>query len=228
MTDEATTSNVNDINASGDTTIINVGEHSAYKSVEDLVKGKAEADKYIAKLLAEAKAKDEMITNLTARANITEELKQIREANMNGTENTNTLEITEDAMRQIALKTMQEEQASQKAAANWQNCRDAVATLNSDVDLALKNKAQELGCTVEYLQGIAQTSPKAFKSMFGLKDTVSFDSVNFLQSTRHVDNEPNNEDYNEMLKAANNPRVAADLFNKAMKNPELLDKLKSW
>lgn len=228
MTDEATTSNVNDINASGDTTIINVGEHSAYKSVEDLVKGKAEADKYIAKLLAEAKAKDEMITNLTARANITDELKQIREANMNGTENTNTLEITEDAMRQIALKTMQEEQASQKAAANWQNCRDAVATLNSDVDLALKNKAQELGCTVEYLQGIAQTSPKAFKSMFGLKDTVSFDSVNFLQSTRHVDNEPNNEDYNEMLKAANNPRVAADLFNKAMKNPELLDKLKSW
>ena len=228
MTDEATTSNVNDINAGGNTGVINVGEHSAYKSVEDLVKGKAEADKYIAKLLAEAKAKDEMITNLTARANITEELKQIREANMNGTENTNTHEITEDAMKQIALKAMQEEQESQKAAANWQNCRDAVATLNSDVDLALKNKAQELGCTVEYLQGIAQTSPKAFKSMFGLKDTVSFDSVNFLQSTRHVDNEPNNEDYNEMLKAANNPRVAADLFNKAMKNPELLDKLKSW
>ena len=228
MTDEATTSNVNDINAGGNTGVINVGEHSADKSVEDLVKGKAEADKYIAKLLSEAKAKDEMITNLTARANITEELKQIREANMNGTENTNTHEITEDAMKQIALKAMQEEQESQKAAANWQNCRDAVATLNSDVDLALKNKAQELGCTVEYLQGIAQTSPKAFKSMFGLKDTVSFDSVNFLQSTRHVDNEPNNEDYNEMLKAANNPRVAADLFNKAMKNPELLDKLKSW
>ena len=131
-------------------------------------------------------------------------------------------------MKQIALKAMQEEQATQKAAANWQNCRDAVATLNSDVDLALKNKAQELGCTVEYLQSIAQTSPKAFKSMFGLKDTVSFDSVNFLQSTRHVDNEPGKEDYNEMLKNANNPRVAADLFNRAVKDPSMLDKLKSW
>lgn len=228
MTDEATTSVGNENNAGGTTNVINVGEHSAYKSVEDLVKGKAEADKYIAKLLAEAKEKDELIANLTTRANITDELKQIREANTMGTENTNTLEITEDAMRQIALKTMQEEQASQKAAANWQSCRDAVATLNSDVDLALKNKAQELGCTVEYLQDIAQTSPKAFKSMFGLKDTVSFDSVNFLQSTRHVDNTPNNEDYNEMLKSANNPRVAADLFNKAMKNPEMLDKLKTW
>ena len=44
MTDEATTSNVN-MNDGGDTTnVINVGEHSAYKSVEDLVKGKAEAD----------------------------------------------------------------------------------------------------------------------------------------------------------------------------------------
>ena len=32
----------------------------------------------------------------------------------------------------------------------------------------------------------------------------------------------------EMLKSANNPKVAADLFNRAMKNPEMLDKLKSW
>ena len=228
MTDEATTSNVNE-NDGGDTTnVINVGEHSAYKSVEALVKGKAEADKYIAKLLAEAKEKDELISNLTTRANITQELKQIREAKTMGTENTNTLEITEDAMKQIALKAMQEEQASQQAAANWQNCRDAVATLNSDVDLAIKNKAQELGCTVEYLQGIAQTSPKAFKSMFGLKDTVSFDSVNFLQSTRHITNEQSTEDYSEMLKSANNPKVAAELFNKAMKDPAMLDKLKSW
>lgn len=228
MADEATTSNVN-TNSVGDTTnVINVGEHSAYKSVEELVKGKQEADKYIAKLLAEAKAKDEMITNLTARANITEELKQIREANMNGTENTNTHEITEDAMKQIALKAMQEEAQRTTAQSNLDNCLSAVSAVNSDVNLALKNKAQELGCTVEYLQDIARTSPKAFKSMFGLKDTVSFDSVNFLQSTRHTDNEPNTEDYNELLKSANNPRVAADLFNKAMKNPEMLDKLKSW
>lgn len=228
MTDEATTSNVNGINDGGNTGVINVGEHSAYKSVEDLVKGKAEADKYIAKLLAEAKAKDEMITNLTARANITEELKQIREANKMGTENTNTLEITEDAMKQIALKTMQEEAQRTTAQNNWENCKAAVATVNSDVELALKNKAQELGCTVEYLQGIAQTSPKAFKSMFGIKDTVSFDSVNFLQSTRQTSNETSNEDYSEMLKTANNPKVAADLFNKAMKDPSMLDKIKSW
>jgi len=228
MTDEATTSNVNGINDGGNTGVINVGEHSAYKSVEDLVKGKAEADKYIAKLLAEVKAKDEMITNLTARANITEELKQIREANKMGTENTNTLEITEDAMKQIALKTMQEEAQRTTAQNNWENCKAAVATVNSDVELALKNKAQELGCTVEYLQGIAQTSPKAFKSMFGIKDTVSFDSVNFLQSTRQTSNETSNEDYSEMLKTANNPRVAADLFNRAMKDPSMLDKIKSW
>lgn len=228
MTDEATTSNVNGINDGGNTGVINVGEHSAYKSVEDLVKGKAEADKYIAKLLAEAKAKDEMITNLTARANITEELKQIREANKMGTENTNALEITEDAMKQIALKTMQEEAQRTTAQNNWENCKAAVATVNSDVELALKNKAQELGCTVEYLQGIAQTSPKAFKSMFGIKDTVSFDSVNFLQSTRQTSNETSNEDYSEMLKSANNPKVAADLFNRAMKDPSMLDKIKSW
>ena len=57
---------------------------------------------------------------------------------------------------------------------------------------------------------------------------VSFDSVNFLQSTRQISNETSNEDYSEMLKTANNPKVAADLFNRAMKDPSMLDKIKSW
>ena len=230
MTDEATTSNVNGNDTGDNTTVINVGEHSAYKSVEDLVKGKAEADKYIAKLLAEVKQKDELISNLTTRANITEELKQIREANKMGTENTNTLEITEDAMKQIALKAMQEETQRNTEASNLNQCRQAVATLNKDVDLALKNKAQELGCSVEYLEGLARENPKAFKSMFGIKDTVSFDSVNFLQSSRQTQTtEPSTgQEINEQLKNANNPRVAAEIFNKAMKDPSMLDNIKSW
>lgn len=229
MTDEATTSDVEELNGKGETTnFINVGEHSGYKSVEDLIKGKAEADKFIERLKAEAKEREELIAQLQKNNSIVEELKQIRSMNMN-TENTNTHDVNEDAMKQIALKVLQDENANKIATDNLNNCKSAVATLNSDVELAMKNKAQELGCTVEYLEGIAKTSPKAFKSMFGIKESVSFDSVNFLQSSRHVtQNENGKEEMDNMLKNSRDPRVMAELFNKIAKDPSLLDNINSW
>lgn len=229
MTDEATTSDVEDLNNTGEaTTIINVGEHSAYKSVEELIKGKQEADKYITQLKAEAREREELIAKLQKNSTIVEELKQIRSMKMD-TENTNTHDVNEDAMKQIALKVLQDENANKIATDNLNNCKSAVAALNSDVELAMKNKAQELGCTVEYLESIAKTSPKAFKTMFGIKESVSFDSVNFLQSSRHVtQTEESKEEINNMLKAGNNPKVMSELFTKALKDPSLLDNLKSW
>lgn len=229
MTDEATTSDVEDLKNTGEaTTIINVGEHSAYKSVEELIKGKQEADKYITQLKAEAREREELIAKLQKNSTIVEELKQIRSMKMD-TENTNTHDVTEDAMKQIALKVLQDENANKIATDNLNTCKSAVAALNSDVELAMKNKAQELGCTVEYLESIAKTSPKAFKTMFGIKESVSFDSVNFLQSSRHVtQTEEAKEEINNMLKAGNNPKVMSELFTKALKDPSLLDNLKSW
>lgn len=228
MTDEATTSDVEELNDKGETTnFINVGEHSGYKSVEDLIKGKAEADKFIERLKAEAKEREELIAQLQKNSTIAEELKQIRSMKMD-TENTNTHDVNEDAMKQIALKVLQDETANKTAADNLDNCRKAVANVNSDVELAMKNKAQELGCTVEYLESIARTSPKAFKSMFGIKETVSFDSVNFLQSSRHVtQTEESKEEVNNMLKNSD-PRQVAELFNKIVKDPSLLDNINSW
>lgn len=229
MTDEATTSDVEELNDKGETTnFINVGEHSGYKSVEDLIKGKAEADKFIERLKAEAREREELIAQLQKNNSIVEELKQIRSMNMN-TENTNTHDVNEDAMKQIALKVLQDENANKIATDNLNSCRSAVAALNSDVELAMKNKAQELGCTVEYLEGIAKTSPKAFKSMFGIKEAVSFDSVNFLQSSRHVtQTDDAKEEINTAMKNAKDPRQMADLFNKLAKDPSLLNNINTW
>lgn len=229
MTDEATTSDVEELNDKGETTnFINVGEHSGYKSVEDLIKGKAEADKFIERLKAEAREREELIAQLQKNNSIVAELKQIRSMNMD-TENTNTHDVNEDAMKQIALKVMQEENAIKVAEENLNSCKKAVSTLNNDVELAIKNKAQELGCTVEYLEGIAKTSPKAFKSMFGIKETVSFDSVNFLQSSRHVtQTEEAREEINTALKNAKDPRQMAELFNKLSKDPSLLNSINTW
>ena len=230
MADEATTSGavIEDNNDNVGTSTFVVGEHSVYTSVEDLYKGAIEKDKFISKLQAELAEARKNIESLSKDSNIVEQLKQIREKKMD-TENTNTPQLPEDAIKQIALNAMQEANKANEAESNLANCKQAVASLNSDVELALKNKANELGCSVEYLEDIARTSPKAFKSMFGIKEAVSFDSVNFLQSSRHVSNVSASEEASAFFKdtaAHRDPAKVAEFMRKAMKDPSMLANVK--
>lgn len=229
MADEATTSNAvtgNVDNPVATTTYV-VGEHSVYNSVEELHKGAIQKEGYIQTLkqeLAEARA---TIEELSKNETIVERLKQIRENKMDNTENTNPSMLPEEAIKQIALNAMQDYNKATEAESNLANCKQAVASINADVDLAMKNKAQELGCTVEYLESIAKTSPKAFKSMFGIKETVSFDSVNFLQSSRHANNEPASTEADTFFKSKDmSPAKVAEFMKKAMANPSMLSNIK--
>ena len=229
MADEATTSNAvtgNVDNPVATTTYV-VGEHSVYNSVEELYKGAIQKEGYIQTLkqeLAEARA---TIEELSKNETIVERLKQIRENKMDNTENTNPSMLPEEAIKQIALNAMQDYNKATEAESNLANCKQAVASINADVDLAMKNKAQELGCTVEYLESIAKTSPKAFKSMFGIKETVSFDSVNFLQSSRHANNEPASTEADTFFKSKDmSPAKVAEFMKKAMANPSMLSNIK--
>ena len=229
MADEATTSNAvtgNVDNPVATTTYV-VGEHSVYNSVEELYKGAIQKDGYIQTLkqeLAEARA---TIEELSKNETIVEKLKQIRENKMDNTENTNPSMLPEEAIKQIALNAMQDYNKATEAESNLANCKQAVASINADVDLAMKNKAQELGCTVEYLEDIAKTSPKAFKSVFGIKETVSFDSVNFLQSSRHANNEPASTEADTFFKSKDmSPAKVAEFMKKAMANPSMLSNIK--
>lgn len=231
MADEATTSQAvtgNDDNPVATTTYV-VGEHSAYNSVEELHKGAIQKENYIQTLkqeLAEARA---TIEELSKNETIVEQLKQIREKKMDNTENTNPSQLPEEAIKQIALNAMQDYNKANEAESNLANCKQAVASINADVDLAMKNKAKELGCSVEYLEGIAKTSPKAFKSMFGIKETVSFDSVNFLQSSRHTGNETANTEADEFFKSKQyTPAKVAEFMKRAQNNPEVLANFKHW
>ena len=229
MADEATTSNAvtGDVDNPVATTTYVVGEHSVYNSVEELYKGAIQKEGYIQTLkqeLAEARA---TIEELSKNETIVERLKQIRENKMDNTENTNPSMLPEEAIKQIALNAMQDYNKATEAESNLANCKQAVASINADVDLAMKNKAQELGCTVEYLESIAKTSPKAFKSMFGIKETVSFDSVNFLQSSRHANNEPASTEADTFFKSKDmSPAKVAEFMKKAMANPSMLSNIK--
>lgn len=228
MADEATTSGAvtDNSNESVATTTYVVGEHSVYNSVESLFEGAKQKEAYIQKLTTDLKEANSKIEELSKNSNIVEQLKQIRENKMD-TENTNTSVLPEDAIKQIALNAMQDYNKANEAENNLANCKRAVASTQADVELALKNKAQELGCTVEYLEDIARTSPKAFKSMFGIKETVSFDSVNFLQNSRHVNTEPSNNEAETFFKSKNySPAAVAALYKKALENPSMLDNVK--
>lgn len=231
MADEATTSNAVETNNNDvATTTFVVGEHSVYNSVEGLFEGAKQKEKFIIQLQDELSKARKQIEELSQKSNITEQLKQIRENKMD-TENTNTPELPEDAIKQIALNAMQEANKVKEAESNLANCKQAVASISSDVELALKNKAQELGCSVEYLENIAKTSPKAFKSMFGIKEAVSFDTVNFLQSSRQATHETNSgevEAFFKNQKAWNNPSVVAAFMDKVLKDPSLLSQIKTW
>lgn len=228
MADEATTSGAvtDNSNESVATTTFVVGEHSVYNSVDSLFEGAKQKEAYIQKLTADLKEANSKIEELSKNSNIVEQLKQIRENKMD-TENTNTSVLPEDAIKQIALNAMQDYNKANEAENNLANCKRAVASTQADVELALKNKAQELGCTVEYLEDIARTSPKAFKSMFGIKESVSFDSVNFLQNSRHVNTEPSNNEAETFFKNKNySPAAVAALYKKALENPSMLDNVK--
>lgn len=230
MAEEATTSQAvtENNNETVATTTYVVGEHSVYKSVEDLIEGKRKADEYIAKLSQDLKEAKATIEDLSKTNKIVDELKQIRENKMDNTENTNTSSLpSEEAIKQIALNAMQDYNKANEAESNLANCKQAVASVNADVELAMKNKAKELGCSVEYLEGIAKTSPKAFKSMFGIKDTVSFESVNFLQNSRHAGNEAANTAADEFFKSKSfTPAKVAEFMKKAQQDPSILANVK--
>lgn len=230
MADEATTSKAvtDNVNDSVATTTFVVGEHSVYNSVDSLFEGAKQKEQYIQKLVADLKEANAKIEELSSKSNIVEQLKQIRENNMdNNTENTNTSVLPEEAIKQIALNAMQDYNKQTEAESNLANCKQAVASIEQDVDLALKNKANELGCTVEYLESIARTSPKAFKSMFGIKESVSFDSVNFLQSSRHTNTETQSNEATDFFKSkTTNPKAVAEFMKKVVANPSLLNNVK--
>lgn len=230
MADEATTSKAvtDNVDDSVATTTFVVGEHSVYNSVDSLFEGAKQKEQYIQKLVADLKEANAKIEELSSKSNIVEQLKQIRENNMdNNTENTNTSVLPEEAIKQIALNAMQDYNKQTEAESNLANCKQAVASIEQDVDLALKNKANELGCTVEYLESIARTSPKAFKSMFGIKESVSFDSVNFLQSSRHTNTETQSNEVNDFFKSkTTNPKAVAEFMKKVVANPSLLNNVK--
>ena len=228
MSDVGTATNDIEVNNTEGTqkTVFVVGEHSVYNSVDDLFEGAKQKEAYIAELIKANKELQAKYDSLEKNNNLVDELKQFRkdtlEGKVNNMDATNTT-VDNDTIKEIALKAMQEEAARNAAAANLNDCINAVAKVSGDAALALKNKANELGVSEEYLKDIAQTSPKAFKSMFGIKESAPVVNTDFLQSTKQVSTE-NKDDID--FKTLNTPRAIAAIMERALKDPSILDNVK--
>lgn len=237
MTEEATTSDVvtddlnNDVATTTEGKPIIVGEHSVYKSLEDLVKGKQEADAYIAKITLDLKTAMATIDDLKQKADIRQQLQEYRKGNTMTDETqapveTTNSQLTDDAIREIALKAMQEANAAQVAAKNLSDCKGLVAAKAGDADLAIKNKAEELGVTEQDMLDMASNKPQLFKRLFDVQDSTR--SLNFVNGGSRPEAAPlNGHDnvFDTLTKTPNkcyDKNFMANLITEALKNPSIL------
>lgn len=201
-----------------------VGEHSVYNTVEDLYKGAVQKEQYIQKLLKEAAELRAQVEQNQYETDLRQELVKYRkEALMTNNDTTqveNTTTLTDDTIKEIALKAMQENMAKQQQEKNLQECKGMLGANEDDINLALKNKASELGVTVEDLNDMAATKPQLFKRLFDIKDTRPADFI--PSSVRQVKDAQPVDGYAEFVKNAKDPRYVASIVEKAMKDPSIV------
>lgn len=226
----ASLSNFDNTDVNTNSTKFVVGEHSVYNSVEDLFEGAKQKEKYIAELIKANKELQEKYDSIEKNNSLVDELrsfrKQVQEGGYEQMDSTNP-NVDYDIMKEIALKAMQEKAAEDAAAKNLQECLESIQDKSGDADLAIKSKASELGVSVDYLKDIAMTSPKAFKSMFGIKQESGV-TPNFLQSTKQTTNETRDEatEFFKNKQLSNSPSAIAAFMEKAMRDPSILDNVK--
>ena len=201
-----------------------VGEHSVYNTVEDLYKGAVQKEQYIQKLLKEAAELRAQVEQNKYETDLRQELIKYRKdalmTNNDTTQVENTTTLTDDTIKEIALKAMQENMAKQQAEKNLQECKSMLGSTDDDINLALKNKATELGVTVDDLNDMASTKPQLFKRLFDIKEAPKVDFI--PSSVRQVNNTPSTDGYSDYVKNATNPRYVAEMVEKAMKDPSIV------
>ena len=150
-----------------------VGEGKKFKTADDLAKAKLESDRFIESLKRE---NQEMREDLAARLTVEQALAKQREAG--NVEPPKPTENTPNPQRQVDLGD-QIEQALAK--------RDQAKTVQSNIEIVttkmtevfgsidkaaetISARSKELGMSVESLQQMASTNPKAFYKLIGVED----------------------------------------------------------
>lgn len=150
-----------------------VGEGKKFKTVDDLAKGKAEADAFIEQLKKEqADLRKELSVKVDTEATLTElrnEMKALKESKsvIPSKENT-TSALSENDLKALVSKTITESEANRSQTQNIVTANNQLVKhygTTEKAQEALRNKAQELGLSIDELKGIAARSPTALLKM---------------------------------------------------------------
>lgn len=160
-----------------------VGQDKKFKTIEDLAKGKVESDAFIEQLKTEKAALLKDLEALDAKAKqgatldeIMKQLKERKSAPGSEGKDGNQPALSDEELQKVILDTLQKKNESERKAGNKAKSEtDLLTKFNGDkakAEAFVKAKAEELGVSVESLNGIAETSPKAYAKMIGL-DSVT-------------------------------------------------------
>lgn len=146
-----------------------VGEGKQYATVEDLAKGKLEADAFIEQLKEENRLMREDLSKRPTLDDIQDIMKL-----QNDTQSTPSPELNEEALSTIVQSQLQEMKTKDLEAGNVAQASNKMVELYGEkASEQVAIKANELGVTVQYLEGIAAKSPKMFFSTMGIETNTN-------------------------------------------------------
>jgi hypothetical protein len=206
-----------------------VGEGKKFGTVDDLAKGKFHADTMIETLKAEIASLKEANANGSNIQTLLDEIKKIKgEPDDNGGQPPVQSQSNPPPqnIEELVLSTL--DKAKQTELVN-RNRETVVSKLNevwgADAGKNLQKTARELGVSVDYLNNVAQQSPKAFFTLTGLDanrtapsgTTVPTSTVNFGGKTSNVRDA---KFYRELKQA--NPKLYNDSKTKVQMHRDAL------
>lgn len=194
-----------------------VGEGKKFASHEDLAKGKWHSDTLIETLKGEIAALKEQNANGANVNTLLEEIRKLKGSTEDngGQPNVETqTNPTPQNIEDLVLNTLNKAKAEEAVKSNKQKVIEKITQVWGDnASKELKNTADSLGVSVEYLNDVAQKSPSAFFKLTGLDTnrTPSSGTVAPTGSIRFDSKNSNVRDakfYRELKQS--NPKLYAD------------------
>lgn len=199
-----------------------VGPHSVYNSVNELFEGAKQKEMYIAKLEAENAALQSEVSKANNREQFMQDLQRLT------TQPTAQTQASTNADSESKLKELVNKVLSDKAeeARQSQMRKNVESIFGNEAEQKLEAKASELGMTKDQLTSLPE---QAFYTLVGIKKEQTVTPANMMQGRQGMFSQVPSEAeaFAAEVKSpeARNPRKMAELIERAMKDPSLLQNL---
>lgn len=155
-----------------------VGEGKKFKDPQSLAKGKMQSDMFIQKLQGELRELRERQKETTSVQELVEQVRKLTSrtndsepgnTNPDDERDQNNNELSEDKLRELISQHLEADKSASKRKQNLESVKKTLeSTWGSGYAKILKDRADELGVTPDYLNSMAAEQPKVFLRTIGL------------------------------------------------------------